>query len=183
MHSSGLVELEAVGAVAHRRSFRAAAAELGMSRTALSSAVAGLERRLGVQLFHRTTRSVSLTEAGEQFIAAVAPALAQIRAAMDAVHTHRATPTGTLRIDSSLGAAHPVPAPMQEGGRYGAGPASLGEGGVMDDVKAGRLVGVLADGPPWPGGLALYSPATRHAPAGLRAFVALIRERAKESRS
>ena len=112
MHSSGLVELEAVGAVALRRSFRAAAAELGMSRTALSSAVAGLERRLGVQLFHRTTRSVSLTEAGEQFIATVAPALAQIRGAMDAVNTHRATPTGTLRINSSLGAAHRVLAPI-----------------------------------------------------------------------
>src|SRR5579863_9394228 len=95
MHSSGLVELEAIGAVAHRRSFRAAAAELGMSRTALSGAVAGFERRLGVQLFHRTTRSVSLTQAGEQFIATVAPALAQIRGAMDAVKTHRATPTGT----------------------------------------------------------------------------------------
>src|SRR6202142_1775857 len=99
MYSSGLVELEAVAAVAHRRNFRAAAAELGLSRTALSSAVAGLERRLGVQLFHRTTRSVSLTEAGEQFVATVAPALSEIRGAMDAVNTHRATPTGALRIN------------------------------------------------------------------------------------
>src|SRR5260370_41672611 len=140
MHSSGLVELEAAGAVAHRRSFRAAAAELGMARTALSSAVAGLERRLGVQLFHRTTRSVSLTEAGEQFIATVAPALAQIRGAMDAVNTHRATPTGTLRINSSLGAAHRVLAPiiLEYLRRY---PEMR-----VDVVTDGRLVDVVAGG-------------------------------------
>ena len=52
MHKSGLVELEAVLAVARRRGFRPAAVELGMSTSALSSAVAGLEARLGVRLFH-----------------------------------------------------------------------------------------------------------------------------------
>src|ERR1700674_972085 len=112
MQKSGLVGLEAALAVARCQSFRRAANELGISTTALSSAVAGLERRLGVQLFHRTTRSVSLTEAGEQFIATVDPALAQIRGAMDAVNAHRATPTGTLRINTSLGAAHRVLAPV-----------------------------------------------------------------------
>src|SRR5260370_9125959 len=112
MHKSGLIELEAVVAVARRKSFRGAAAEVGMSTTALSNAVAGLEARLGVRLFHRTTRSVSLTEAGEQFVASITPALAEIRGAVDAVNTHRATPSGTLRINSSLGAAHRILAPI-----------------------------------------------------------------------
>src|ERR1700731_1616054 len=76
MRSSGLIELDAVLAVARHRSFRAAATELGMSRSALSHAIAALEAKLGVRLFHRTTRSVSLTEAGEQFVSGVAPALA-----------------------------------------------------------------------------------------------------------
>jgi DNA-binding transcriptional LysR family regulator len=55
-----------------------------MSTTALSNAVAGREARLGVRLFHRTTRSVRLTEAGEQFVVGITPALAEIRRAMDA---------------------------------------------------------------------------------------------------
>jgi DNA-binding transcriptional LysR family regulator len=112
MRKSGLVELDAVVAVARRRSFRAAADELGISTTALSNAVAGFEARIGARLFHRTTRSVSLTEAGEQFIASVAPALAEIHTAIDAVNTHRAAPSGTLRINSSLGAAHRILAPL-----------------------------------------------------------------------
>ena len=272
-----------------------------MSRTALSSAVAALEQRLGVRLFHRTTRSVSLTEAGEQFIATVEPALSAIRGAMDAVNTHRATPTGTLRINSSLGAAHRVLGPVvleylrrypetkvdivtegrlvdivaggfdaairmtqsvprdmiavplgmplrfavvgspkllrgkprpkkpadlssfpcicvretsgapyrwefARGGRKvsvdvqgplvldaptlmleaalaGVGLAYLAEWSVADDVAAGRLVRLLEDWTPASGGLALYYPANRHASAGLRAFVALVREGAKQSRS
>ncbi|MCC8939109.1 LysR family transcriptional regulator, partial [Bradyrhizobium sp. Arg68] len=74
-----LIELEAAVAVARRRSFRAAAAELGLSTTALSQAIADLEARLGVRLFNRTTRSVAPTPAGEQFVAEVAPALTAIR--------------------------------------------------------------------------------------------------------
>ncbi|HEY5754167.1 MAG TPA: LysR family transcriptional regulator [Steroidobacter sp.] len=106
MHRSGIVELEAVLAVARRRSFRAAATELGMSTTALSSAVAGLEARLGVRLFNRTTRSVALTEAGESFVGRVAPAMNEIHGAMDGLNTHRRTPSGTLRINTPAGAAH-----------------------------------------------------------------------------
>jgi DNA-binding transcriptional LysR family regulator len=59
------VELEAAMAVARRRSFRAASSDLGVSPTALSQTIAGLEARLGVRLFNRTTRSVSPTNAGE----------------------------------------------------------------------------------------------------------------------
>jgi len=105
MHKSGLTELEAVLAVARRGSFRGAAIELAMSTSALSNAVAGLEARLGVRLFNRTTRSVALSEAGERFVAEVAPALAQIRDAMEAAGDLAATPRGTLRINTSPGAA------------------------------------------------------------------------------
>jgi DNA-binding transcriptional LysR family regulator len=107
-----LVELEAVVAVARRRSFRAAAIEVGLSTTALSQMIADLEARLGVRLFNRTTRSVSPTEAGEQFVAEVAPALSAIRNAMDAVNTHRSTPTGMLRLNSSVGAARRILRPL-----------------------------------------------------------------------
>ena len=64
--------------MASLRSFRGAAAELGVSPSALSHAVASVERRLGVRLFNRSTRSVSLTEAGAAFLARVQPALREI---------------------------------------------------------------------------------------------------------
>jgi DNA-binding transcriptional LysR family regulator len=107
-----LVELEAVVAVARRRSFRAAATEVGLSTTALSQTIADLEARLGVRLFNRSTRSVSPTEAGNQFVAEVAPALGAIRNAMDAVNTHRSTPSGMLRLNSSVGAARRILRPL-----------------------------------------------------------------------
>jgi DNA-binding transcriptional LysR family regulator len=83
-----------------------------MSPTAISSAVAGLEARLGVRLFNRTTRSVSLSSAGEEFIAQVAPALSNILSAIDSANSHSAKPTGTLRINSSLTAAHQILSPI-----------------------------------------------------------------------
>src|SRR6476660_6566486 len=112
MHKSGLVELEAVLAVARHHAFRPAAVELGMSATALSHAVAALEQRLGVRLFNRTTRSVSLTEAGEQFVSSVAPALGEIREAMAAASSRRTMPAGTLRINTSAGAARQLMTPI-----------------------------------------------------------------------
>src|SRR6202000_419148 len=92
--------------------FRAAATELGLSSTALSQAVAELEARLGVRLFNRTTRSVSPTPAGEQFIAEVAPALTTIRDAAEAVKRPRATPTGTLPLNASVGSARRILQPL-----------------------------------------------------------------------
>ena len=105
MKKTDFSELTAVTAVATHRSFRGAAKELGMSPSALSHAVAALEQRMGIRLFHRTTRSVSLTEAGAQFLARISPALREISAAMEDVNMHRTTPTGTLRINASEGAA------------------------------------------------------------------------------
>ena len=95
MQATGLMELEAVVAVARCRNFRIAAAELNRSRSAVSHTVAALEQRLGVRLFNRTTRSVSLTEAGELFVGIVAPALAEIRRAVATASSRRSNLGGT----------------------------------------------------------------------------------------
>lgn len=292
-------ELEAVLAVARHRSFRAAASEMGVSTSALSHAVAGLEARIGVRLFNRTTRSVSLSEAGAQFVGTVAPALSTIREAMDQAASYSDTPSGTLRINTSVGAAHQVmtvlvaflarypdmkldivtegklidivvegfdagirladtvpqdmvavpfgdrqrfavvgspdyfaehrkprtPADLKahrcirsrmpsgtiyqweferhgelvrfdgQGGltlddaslmlaaaRDGVGLAYLTEWNVGADLAAGTLVRVLKDWTPPLDGLCLYYPSRRHAPAGLRALVDMIREHAEAQR-
>src|ERR1700750_1895841 len=107
----GLTELEAVLAVARHGSFRAAAAALEMSTSALSQSVASLEGRIGTRLFHRTTRSVRLTEAGERFVADVAPAMASIRGAIERASDRGEAPSGSLRINTSAGAARRVMAP------------------------------------------------------------------------
>ncbi len=112
MARTGLFELNAVVAVSTHRSFRRAAAELGLSPSALSHAIATLEQRMGVRLFNRTTRSVSLSEAGEQFLARVQPALREIAGAMETINDFRDKPAGTLRINTSEGAAQMVMRPM-----------------------------------------------------------------------
>src|SRR5471032_2716740 len=108
MNTSGLNELEAVLSVARHRSFRAAATELGMSTSALSHTVAALEANIGVRLFNRTTRSVSLSEAGAQFVDSIATALSTVREAMEQAGSFRDKPSGTLRINTSVGAAKQV---------------------------------------------------------------------------
>jgi len=140
MQKASLAELDAVVAVSRRGNFRAAALELGMSSSALSHAVAGLEARLGVRLFNRTTRSVSFSAAGEQFVAEVAPALLQIRGAMEAVNVHRDTPAGTLRINTSVGAARMILTPLilEYLKRY---PEMR-----VDLVTEGRLIDIVVDG-------------------------------------
>jgi DNA-binding transcriptional LysR family regulator len=105
---SSLSELDAVLMVARWGKFRPAALELGVSTTALSNAVGKLERTLGVRLFNRTTRSVSLTEAGEQFVAQIAPAVRDIHEAMDVVRSRQAAPSGTLRINAFPTAAREI---------------------------------------------------------------------------
>lgn len=89
--------------VAERRSFRAAAAELGVSPSALSQTIKALEARLGVSLFHRTTRSVGLTEAGERFLERARPAMEGFREALDAARSLSERPSGLLRINASRG--------------------------------------------------------------------------------
>src|ERR1700730_18485612 len=101
MYKSGLVELEAVVAIARRGSFRAAASNLDMSPTAIGNAVASLEKRLGVRLFNRTTRNVALTSAGREYVESIAPALSDIRNATEAFANHSRKPTGSLRFSCS----------------------------------------------------------------------------------
>ncbi|WP_186622241.1 LysR family transcriptional regulator [Pseudomonas zeae] len=106
MHRTAMTELEVVLAVARRSSFRGAAQELGMSTTAVSSAVAGLEARLKVRLFNRSTRSVALTDIGQRYVARIAPALAQIKSAGEEASAGPDEPSGTLRINAPHGAAY-----------------------------------------------------------------------------
>lgn len=105
---AGLDDLRAALAVATHKSFRGAAAELGMSPSALSHAIAALERRVGGRLFQRTTRSVSLTEAGELFLGRIGPALREIDGAVELVNAFRDSPRGTVRINASEQAARIV---------------------------------------------------------------------------
>jgi len=101
MSKISLRDLEAVLAIARRGSFRAAATELDISTTALSHGIARLETELGIRLFNRTTRTVALTEAGQQFVDGIGPALSDIDRAMDSARSHGETPSGVLRINAS----------------------------------------------------------------------------------
>ena len=100
MHRHLLGHLPIVLCVARHRAFATAAAELGMSPSAVSHAVRSVEDRLAIPLFARTTRSVSLTEAGERFIAGVEPALTDIVKTVEGLTAERGEVTGLLRIDT-----------------------------------------------------------------------------------
>ncbi|MFM0229760.1 LysR family transcriptional regulator [Paraburkholderia sediminicola] len=139
MKTPGLSELEGVLAVARHRSFRAAATELGVSTSALSHAIAALEARIGVRLFNRTTRSVSLSEAGAQFVDSVAPALSTIRVAIEQAGSYRDTPAGTLRLNTSTGAARQVmPLLLEYLRRF---PEMK-----LDLVTEGRMIDIVVEG-------------------------------------
>ncbi len=140
MKRRGLIEIDAVLAIARRGSFRAAALDLGLSTTALSNAIARLESDLGVRLFNRTTRSVSLTDAGRTLVDQVGPALRDIHLALDAARSHQATPTGTLRINAFATAAREIflPVIVEFLRRY---PQVH-----IDLVTEGRLVDIVAEG-------------------------------------
>lgn len=84
--------------VAEERNFRAAADRLGVSRSAVSQTIKRLEESLGIALVQRTTRSVSLTEAGERLHAEVGPAIADMRSALEATQALRDRPRGQLRL-------------------------------------------------------------------------------------
>src|SRR5262245_44799015 len=103
--------LAAFLAVAEERSFTRAAKRLGVSPSALSHAVRGLEEQIGIRLLARTTRSVAPTDAGEQLIARLGPALGDIRGALDQVSGLREQPAGLVRLAVSPLAATMVLAP------------------------------------------------------------------------
>lgn len=101
MRLNQLDGLMAFWRVAEHRSFSAAAAALEVSPSALSQAIRTLETRLGVRLLNRTTRSVSLTEAGEAYLASIAPALAEVLHASEQLHAQQGRPSGLLRINAA----------------------------------------------------------------------------------
>lgn len=103
--------LTAFLAVAEERSFTRAAKRLGVSPSAVSHAIRGLEEQIGVRLLARTTRSVATTDAGEQLVARLRPALGDIRGALDQIAGLRDQPTGRVRLVVSPLAATMVLAP------------------------------------------------------------------------
>src|SRR6202795_765621 len=108
MPRENLNDLLAFLAVARERSFTRAAAKLGVSQSALSHTIRGLEERLGLRLLTRTTRSVSPTEAGERLLQTVGPRLEEIEAELAALSELREKPAGTVRITATEHAANTI---------------------------------------------------------------------------
>jgi DNA-binding transcriptional LysR family regulator len=108
MPRATLDDLNAFLAVARERSFTKAAAMLGVSQSALSHTLRGLETRLGLRLLNRTTRSVAPTEAGERLLRAIAPHLGEIETELAAIAQLRTKPSGTIRITTGEHAAKTI---------------------------------------------------------------------------
>src|SRR6266436_4494568 len=112
MHRSDLADLTAFVSVADHLNFRAAASRLGVTPSALSHSMRQLEERLEVRLLHRTTRSVSLTDAGLRLIERLRPAISEIAGALEDLNQERQRPLGRLRIYSAYVAGAAVVAPI-----------------------------------------------------------------------
>jgi DNA-binding transcriptional LysR family regulator len=112
MDRGDLANLTAFVAVADQRSFRAAAPRLGVTPSALSHSMRQLEERLGVRLLHRTTRSVSVTDAGLRLLERLRPAISEIAGALEDLNQERQRPVGRLRIYAIHLAASAVIAPI-----------------------------------------------------------------------
>ena len=108
MQRENFNDLLAFLAVARERSFTRAAAKLGVSQSALSHTISGLEARLGLRLLTRTTRSVSPTEAGERLLLAVGHRFEEIEAELEALSELREKPAGTIRITATDYAADTI---------------------------------------------------------------------------
>lgn len=135
-----LPELTAFLAIVRHQSFRAAADELGMSASGLSHLVRGLEERLGLRLFNRTTRSVAPTDAGQQLARDVGPLLAELDNALGDLGSLSGRTSGRLRINVSEIAAGElmreiVPAFVERHPRV-----------QLDLVTEGKLVDIVAEG-------------------------------------
>ncbi|RYG93983.1 MAG: LysR family transcriptional regulator, partial [Alphaproteobacteria bacterium] len=122
------------------RSFRKAADELGLAPSTLSHLMRTMEKKMGVRLLHRTTRSVAPTEAGERLAARLGPALKDVDAALGAVDTFRSGPRGSLRINSNISASRLLLKSIV--------PTYLARYPEMtvDLVSEGRLIDIVAEG-------------------------------------
>jgi len=137
--------LTSFAAVARLRSFRQAALERGVSASALSHALRALEERLGVRLLHRTTRSVTPTQAGEQLLARLAPALRDIDDALLELSSLQEVPTGKLRLNVPRPAARLLLGPMlaRFAARYPRVQVELvTDDGLIDIVRDGFDAGI-----------------------------------------
>lgn len=114
MRPKDMAALAAFVQIAELHSFRAAASRLGVTPSALSQTMRHLEEQVGVRLLNRTTRSVSLTDAGIRLLDQLRPAFGQIGGALEDLNRQRERPTGTLRIYATPGAAAVVVAPIWE---------------------------------------------------------------------
>jgi DNA-binding transcriptional LysR family regulator len=112
MKRGELDDLVAFATIARVRSFTRAAAELGLSPSALSHTIRGLELRLGVRLLARTTRSVAPTSAGERLLRSLEPALKEVETGLEALSDWRGEPSGALRVTTSQSAARIVLEPV-----------------------------------------------------------------------
>jgi DNA-binding transcriptional LysR family regulator len=112
MRRADLADLTAFATVADTLNFRAAASRLGVTPSALSHKIRQLEERLGVRLLHRTTRSVSMTDAGLRLLERLRPAIDQIAGALDDLNEARGRPAGRLRIFATPIAASAVVVPV-----------------------------------------------------------------------
>lgn len=139
MRRGTLDDLAAFAAVARTRSFTRAAAELGLSPSALSHAVRGLEERLGVRLLARTTRSVAPTPAGARLLRSLDPALAEVERGLAALADWRGEPSGTVRLTTFSSAARSVLDPVLP--RFLLDHPSVSVEVVVDD----RLTDIVAD--------------------------------------
>ena len=108
MARANINDLIAFLAVARERSFTRAAAQLGVSQSALSHTIRGLEERLGLRLLTRTTRSVAPMQAGERLLRNIGPRLEEIEAELDAITELREKPAGTIRITATENATETV---------------------------------------------------------------------------
>ncbi len=135
-----LGDLVALAAIVAHRSFRKAADELGLSPSTLSHMMRTLEADMGVRLLHRTTRSVSATEAGARLVARLQPVLRDLDLALEEVEAFRSRPSGTLRINASEVAARLLLRSIVATflARY--------PDMSLDLVTEGRLVDIVAEG-------------------------------------
>src|SRR5258708_450388 len=108
MERANAGDLLAFLAVARERSFTKAAAKLGISQSALSQIVRGLEERLGLRLLNRTTRSVAPTQAGERLLKTIGPKFDEMDVELAALSQLRETPAGTIRVTATEHAADAI---------------------------------------------------------------------------
>lgn len=138
-HEPDLASLKAFVLIATRRSFRKAADALGLSPSTLSHMMRSLEQGMAVRLLHRTTRSVSTTEAGEQLLTKLLPVFQGLENALSSVEEFRQQPAGTLRINASESAARQL---LQQ-----VIPTFLSRypGILLDLVTEGRLIDIVSE--------------------------------------